>query len=215
MIRAVIFDLDGLLLDSEVYWERARREYAEARDCAWTQADELRVKGMNSQEWAAVIQSTCPGVSVPSIIEGVTDRMRALYRRHLPLLPGAVETVRHLAASYPLGLASSSPPPLIEEALSDAGIRSCFQVIVSSDEVGKGKPAPDVFLATARSLGVEPAQVAVFEDSSAGIGAARAAGMHVIAVPNPHFPPSDAALALADRVIPSLLAFRPEMLIQA
>ena len=120
--------------------------------------------------------------------------------------------VRALAGEYPLGLASSSPPPIIEYALQAAGIRECFSVIVSADEVGKGKPAPDVFLATAARLGVAPNHTAVFEDSSAGIMAARAAGMRVIAVPNPHFPPSPEALDAADVVLSSLPEFHAEVL---
>jgi HAD superfamily hydrolase (TIGR01509 family) len=205
MITAVIFDLDGLLLDSEVYWERARREYAQSLACQWSEQDELGVKGKNSREWAADILARCPGHSIREIIDGVTARMQALYRQHLPLLPGAVQVVRALAAEYPLALASSSPPVLIQEALTDAGIRTCFRATVSSDDVGKGKPAPDVFLAAGRALGRPPAEIAVFEDSSAGIEAARAAGMRVIAVPNPHYPPSPSALASADRVLTSLV----------
>ena len=213
MISAVIFDMDGLLLDSEVYWERARREYCASLSCDWSRDDELSVKGNNSREWAARILDRC-GLTLrrEQVIVGVSARMEALYRQHLPLLPGATSVVRALAGEYPLGLASSSPPPIIEYALQAAGIRECFSVIVSADEVGKGKPAPDVFLATAARLGVAPNHTAVFEDSSAGIMAARAAGMRVIAVPNPHFPPSPEALDAADVVLSSLPEFHAEVL---
>lgn len=213
MVAAVIFDMDGLLLDSEVYWERARREYAAAGGCRWSERDELDVKGMNSQEWAALIQSRCGfDTDVAGIIVDVSRRMRDLYSAHLPLLPGAVQAVRTAGAHYPLGLASSSPLELIQFAMSEAGIRSNFRVTVSSDEVGKGKPSPDVFLETSRRLGVDPAHVTVLEDSSAGIAAAHNAGMRVIAVPNPHYPPSPEALALADLVLPSLTHFSPDTL---
>lgn len=208
MVSAVTFDMDGLLFDSEVYWERARTRYSASKGCEWTAADEHDVKGMNSREWAQLIHDRCGlHLGLEDIIAGVTALMRSQYDEHLPLLPGALEAVRACAERYPLGLASSSPPDLIEFVLAEAGIRSAFSVIVSSDDVGKGKPNPAVFLETAARLGVEPGQIVVFEDSSAGIRAAHDAGMLVIAVPNPHFPPSSAALSLADQVLPSLTEF--------
>lgn len=212
-IRAVIFDLDGLLLDSEVYWERARRAYAADLGCHWTPEDELEVKGANSPEWAAKIRARCPAApAAPAVIAGVTARMRALYDRALPLLPGATEAVRAVASNWPAGVASSSPPDLIAFALREAGVFDCFRVIVSADTAGRGKPAPDVFLAAARELGVPPENIAVFEDSSAGITAAHIAGMLVVAVPNAHYPPTAEALACADLVLPDLTAFRPALL---
>lgn len=213
MIRAVIFDMDGLLLDSEPYWERARAEYCRALNCDWRPQDELTVKGANSPEWAARIVERC-GFSTPpaEIIAGVSQRMRALYREHLPLLPGAIEAVHRLSARYPLAIASSSPPDLIEHAIGEAGIRGCFQTIVSADRTGRGKPSPDVFLAAAHELKVPPAEIAVFEDSSAGIMAGRAAGMYVVAVPNAHYPPSETALAQADVVLSSLEELRLDLL---
>src|SRR5579872_1629585 len=212
-IRAVIFDMDGLLLDSEVYWERARTEYCTSVGCEWRHEDELSVKGHNSPEWAAVIRSRC-GLSADEsqIIEAVTARMRDLYSEHLPLLPGAVKTVRHLCGKYPLAIASSSPPELIEFAMRLADLLDCFRVIVSADTVGRGKPAPDVFLAAAKELGEQPEHIAVFEDSSAGIRAGKSAGMFVIAVPNPHYPPDPEVLEEADVVLGSLEDFREEML---
>lgn len=213
MISAIIFDMDGLLVDSEVYWEDARRAYAESQGCGWTPKDELDAKGLNSLEWAALIQERC-GLETDrdAIIHGVAERMMRLYQERLPLLLGATAAVRSLAASYPLGLASSSPPWLIEYVLTQAGIRPCFSAIVSADEVGKGKPSPDVFLVTAQRLGAVPREIVVFEDSSAGIRAGKAAGMYVIAVPNPHYPPGDEVLRQADVVVKSLEDFRPEML---
>jgi HAD superfamily hydrolase (TIGR01509 family) len=213
VIDAVIFDMDGLLLDSEVYWERARREYCRSRGCDWRPEDELAVKGNNSMEWAARIIERCGFDDDKAvIIEGVTARMIVLYEEHLPLLPGATTVVRDLAALYPLGLASSSPPTLIEHALGEAGLRTYFRVVVSSDEAGRGKPWPDVFLVAAQKLGADPARTVVFEDSSSGIRAAHAAGMRVIAVPNPHYRPDEEALKLATHVLSSLVELRPEML---
>ena len=212
-IEAVIFDMDGLLLDSEIYWERARREYCRSHRCEWPPENELSVKGHNSLEWAGVIEERC-GLQVgrEAIIAGVTERMRALYRQHLPLLPGALSAVRELATRYPLGVASSSPPAIIEYALREARILECFSAVVSSDEAGRGKPAPDVFLMAADRLGYPPVRIAVFEDSSAGIMAAKAARMFVVAVPNSHYPPGPEALSQADMVLPSLEKFRPELL---
>jgi HAD superfamily hydrolase (TIGR01509 family) len=213
MIRAVIFDMDGLLVDSEVYWEEARRAYCADQGCTWRPEDELTVKGHNSREWAEAIRRRCSWKRDPQeIVDAVTTRMEDLYRRRLPLLPGATETVQTLAEQYPLGIASSSPAALIEFAMSEAGILDRFSQIVSSDHAGRGKPAPDVFLMAAERLGFPPESCAVFEDSSAGILAARAAKTFVIAVPNPHYPPHDNALGAADLVLGSLLEFRSEML---
>lgn len=204
-IDAVIFDMDGLLVDSEVYWEESRREFCQTHGCDWSPDREHRVKGMNSAEWAAAIATCCdPGLSAAAIIAGVTTLMRARYDRHLPLLPGAVETVRTVAGRYPLAVASSSPAELIEWVIHEAGIRRCFRTLISADSIGRGKPAPDVFLAAARALGSEPQRTAVFEDSTAGILAGLAAGMRVIAVPNPHYPPDPDTVARAFVVLPSL-----------
>jgi HAD superfamily hydrolase (TIGR01509 family) len=212
-IRGVIFDMDGLLLDSEVYWERARREYCSSIGCTWRPEDELTVKGHNSHEWATVIREHCGcDNDVAAIVAGVTAGMRELYALRLPLLPGAVETVRLLAGSHPLAIASSSPPELIEYAMREADVLSCFTAVVSSDDVGKGKPDPAVFLEAARMLDIPAHEIAVFEDSSTGIAAGKSAGMVVIAVPNPHFPPSHEAILMADRVLGTLTEFVPEML---
>ncbi len=213
MIRAVIFDMDGLLVDSEVYWEEARRRYCAAQGCTWRAEDELAVKGNNSHEWAAAIVKRCELHEQPAqIIEALVAQMRAMYAQKLPLLPGALDAVQTLSGRFPLAVASSSPPALIDYVMAEAGIRDRFEVIVSADQVGRGKPAPDVFLVAAEKLGLSPAFCAVFEDSSAGILAARAAGMFVIAVPNPHYPPHDDALDQADMVLDSLVEFQLESL---
>jgi HAD superfamily hydrolase (TIGR01509 family) len=212
MIRAVIFDMDGLLLDSETYWEEARREFCYTLGCVWRPEDELGVKGYNSPEWAEAIRRRCQVELDPKeIIDAVTALMRGLYQKHLPLLPGAVDVVREVAASHPVAVASSSPPELIEYVLAAAGLRDCFTVVVSADST-RGKPAPDVFLAAAERLKVPPAQTAVFEDSGAGILAGKAAGTRVIAVPNVHYPPPPDVLVQADVILRSLLDFRPTML---
>jgi HAD superfamily hydrolase (TIGR01509 family) len=212
-IHAIIFDMDGLLLDSEVYWARARTDYCASVGCQWREEDELDVKGYNSPEWAAQIRRRCHLEAQPDdITAAVEARMRDLYVEHLPLLPGAEAAVTRLARTYPLAIASSSPPSLIEFAMHRAGLLACFKVVVSADTVGKGKPAPDVFLVAAERLGYPPNAIAVFEDSTAGIKAARAAGMFVIAVPNPHYPPDPDTLEQSDIQLSSLEDFDPAML---
>lgn len=206
--------MDGLLIDSEPYWERARAGYCTSQGCEWRAADELSVKGHNSIEWATVIRSRCSlSFSSELIISGVSDRVEELYRAEVPLLPGATDTVRDLARLYPLAIASSSPPRLIEYAMKQAGLFDQFQVVVSADEVGKGKPNPEVFLEAARRLGFQPAEVAVFEDSTAGIEASRRAQMFTVAVPNAHYPPTETALSGANLVLESLREFVVTMLL--
>ncbi|GAC1325189.1 MAG: HAD family phosphatase [Chloroflexota bacterium] len=213
-ISAVIFDMDGLLVESEMYWERARRDFCTSIGCDWTPDDELTVKGANSAEWAQRIRSRCDATeSTEAIIRDVTIRMEGLYAERVPLLPGAVSTVRAVAAMYPVAVASSSPATLINHVLNVAGIRGCFTEVVSADSVGRGKPNPDVFLATATKLGVSAGECAVFEDSSAGIAAALAAGMLVIAVPNAQYPASQEMLRRADVVLESLEDFVPTILV--
>jgi HAD superfamily hydrolase (TIGR01509 family) len=212
-LSGVIFDMDGLLVDSEPYWEASRRAYASEQGCAWTLEDEHSVKGHNSREWAEKMRLRCRlDGSLEVIIAGVTAHMERAYQGGLPLLPGAVEAVRRLGAVYPLGLASSSPRALIEWVLTEAGILAAFAALVSADEVGHGKPAPDVFVEAARRMGCDVRRMAIFEDSSAGLRAAHAAGALVVAVPNPNFPPTKDALALADITLDSLEAVRQDLL---
>ncbi len=209
----IIFDMDGLLVDSEEYWEHARREYAASIGCTWSRRDEHDAKGCNSAEWSRLIQQRC-GLDRPleTIVSGVTDRMRALYAEDIPLLPGARQAVTTLASSWPMAVASSSPKRLIEDVLGQAELLAYFTVIVSADEVGRGKPAPDVFLAAAQRLGCSSQSVVVFEDSSSGIVGARRAGAWVVAVPNIAYPASSDALAQADLVLPSLASVGPGLL---
>jgi HAD superfamily hydrolase (TIGR01509 family) len=144
------------------------------------------------------------------ISKEVVDRMLERYSRELPLIPGAVDAVERLAARWELGLASSSNRELIDRVLDVSGLARCFAVTVSSEEVARGKPAPDVYLEAARRLGVEPATSAAVEDSASGIRSAHAAGMHVLAIPNRVFPPPDDVLALAEVVLESIEELDPE-----
>jgi HAD superfamily hydrolase (TIGR01509 family) len=198
MPAAVIFDLDGVLMDSEQRWNAAKEALVRDTGGRWRDDAPRVMMGMSSPEWSAYLRETL-GVpmSVEAISRDVVRRMEDGYRRELPLLPGAAEAVRALAGRWPLGLASSSNREIIDLALELSGFGDAFRVTVSSEEVERGKPAPDVYLAAARGLGVDPALCVAIEDSSNGLRAADAAHMTVIAVPNPHYAPDPDALSLA------------------
>jgi HAD superfamily hydrolase (TIGR01509 family) len=202
VIEAVVFDLDGVLLDTEQLWDEVREQLARERGGHWSDRAQADMMGMSSPEWSRYMHDVV-GLSEPpdAIAEEVVQRMEARYREHLPLIPGAREAVERLAARWPLGLASSSNRPLIDLALEAGGLTQFFRVTVSSEEVAHGKPAPDVYLEAGRRLGVEPAHAAAIEDSRNGIRSAHAAGMKVVVIPNAHYPPDEASLALADVVL--------------
>jgi HAD superfamily hydrolase (TIGR01509 family) len=212
VIDAVVFDLDGLLLDSEQVWDEVREQLTRERGGRWHGEATLDMMGMSAPEWSRYMHEQLGVPDRPEEINAeVVRRMLDRYREQLPLLPGATEAVERIAAPWPLGLASSSNRELIEVALEAAGIDGLFQVTVSSEEVARGKPAPDVYLEAARRLDVAPERAAAVEDSHNGILSARAAGMRVIAVPNPHFPPRAEALAEADVVLASLDELTPDV----
>ncbi|MFL5922108.1 MAG: HAD family hydrolase [Gaiellaceae bacterium] len=204
MIDAVVFDLDGVLLDSEEIWDRAREELACERGGRWHDQAQRDMMGMSSTEWSRYMHDVI-GLPEPpeEINREVVERLTALYREELPAIPGARDAVERLAARWPLGLASSSNRELIDLALALLGVKHLFAATASSEEVARGKPAPDIYVEAARRLGVEPTRTAAVEDSHNGILAAKAAGMRVVAIPNSHFPPGDDALTAADVVLDS------------
>ena len=204
-IEAVIFDLDGVLIDSEGVWDAARREVAFEHGGHWTEDATYAMIGMSSTEWSAYMHDHL-GLQLPRerISDAVVSRLQALYEQRLPLMPHARKAVITLSKRWPLGLASSANRPIIELVLDLAGLSDCFAATVSSEEVPRGKPAPDVYLEAARRLGVESERSIAVEDSANGIRSAAAAGMAVIAVPNKEFPPTEDSLALAQNVIESL-----------
>lgn len=210
--EAVIFDLDGVLLDSEQLWNEAKEALVRAAGGRWLPEAPQAMMGMSSVEWAVYLRDDL-GVDrdVADINRDVVRRMEELYRERLPLLPGAVSAVRRLAARWPLGLASSSNREIIDLALSLSGLADAFAVTVSSEEVPRGKPAPDVYLEAARRLEAHPGRSVAIEDSSNGLRAAAAAGLAVIAVPNPHYPPSAEALGLAVARLGTLHDLTPEL----
>jgi HAD superfamily hydrolase (TIGR01509 family) len=207
---AVIFDLDGVLVDSESLWDDARRELVEESGGTWKDEAQQAMMGMSSSEWSRYMREEL-GVpmSQEEISEAVVERLESLYRERLPLFPGAPASVTALAQRWPLGLASSSNRPLIELVLELAGLGNCFEATVSSEEVPNGKPAPDVYLETAHRLSSEPGTCVAVEDSTTGLRAAAAAEMGVVAIPNPAFPPEPDALALAEVVLESIQELGP------
>jgi HAD superfamily hydrolase (TIGR01509 family) len=211
VIDAVVFDLDGVLIDSEHVWDEARRALAAERGGRWNDRASRDMMGMSSLEWSRYMHDVIGLQESPEEISAeVVRRLQAIYREQLPLLPGAVEAVDRLAARWPLAVASSSNRELIDLVLELSALDRRFRVTVSSEEVARGKPAPDVYLEAARRLGVEPGRCAAIEDSENGIRSAKAAGMCVLAIPNPQFPPADEALSQADDVLESLDELTPE-----
>ena len=205
MIDAVVFDMDGVIVDSEHVWDEARERLARERGGRWHEGAQRDMMGMSSLEWSRYMHDVI-GLPEPpeEISREVVRLMEAVYRERLPLIEGAREAVERLAARWPLGLASSSNRPLIDLVLELAGLDRCFRATVSSEEVARGKPAPDVYLEAARRLGVDPARCAAVEDSESGIRSAKAAGMRVVAVPNARYPPAAEVVALADVVLRSI-----------
>jgi HAD superfamily hydrolase (TIGR01509 family) len=212
VIDAVVFDLDGLLVQSEEVWDAVREAYVRERGGRYDDEVQRAMMGMSSPEWSRYLHDTAGVPDEPEAINAeVVRRMLAAYRDHLPLIPGALDAVRRLAARFPLAVASSSNRELIDTVLDVAGLAPLFAATVSSEEVAHGKPAPDVYLEAARRLGVEPERCAAVEDSHGGIRSAKAAGMRVVAIPNPSYPPDDEALALADVTIRSLAELTPDV----
>jgi len=207
-----MFDLDGVLVDSEQLWNRAKETVVREAGGRWREDAPQAMMGMSSREWSTYLRDRL-GVErdVDEIDREVVRRMEQLYRARLPLLPGALDAVSALHERWPLGLASSSNREVIDLVLDLAGIADAFVATVSSEEVDRGKPAPDVYLETARRVGVAPDRCVAVEDSSNGLRAAAAAGMAVIAVPNPHYPPDADALALASATTNTLEGLTPEL----
>jgi HAD superfamily hydrolase (TIGR01509 family) len=204
MIGAVVFDLDGVIIDSEPVWERVRRQVVAEHGGRWAPDAQRRLMGMSTGEWARYLSGEL-GVGLPpeKVAAQVIERMAASYREHIPFIPGAAEAVRRLAADWPLGLASSAPPVLIDAVLDGGGLRGCFAAVMSTEQVPHGKPAPDIYLAVAAQLARPPESCAAVEDSANGLLAARAAGLQVIAIPNARYPPGPEALQAAGLVLTS------------
>jgi HAD superfamily hydrolase (TIGR01509 family) len=205
MIDAVVFDLDGVIVDSEPIWDEVREGYIREHGGRYDDEAQRAMMGMSSTEWSQHIHDEL-GVDIrpEQINADVVELMAVRYREHLPLIRGAREAVERMACSFPCGLASSSNRQLIDVVLELAELTEFFRATVSSEEVTRGKPAADVYIEVARRLDVAPQVCTAIEDSHAGIRSAKAAGMRVVAIPNPHYPPDEDALAAADVVLESV-----------
>jgi HAD superfamily hydrolase (TIGR01509 family) len=205
MTRAVVFDLDGVIVDSEQVWDEVRELYVREAGATYSDRSARDMMGMSSPEWSRYMAESLRVPGTPEEINAaIVQRMLARYGEAPPLLPGAVEAVRRIGARLPLAIASSSNRELIDVVLSASGLAGDFAATVSSEEVPRGKPSPDVYVEAARRLGVDAARCGAVEDSHNGIRSAKSAGMLVVAVPNPHYPPDEESLRLADVVVPSI-----------
>lgn len=211
MIAAAVFDLDGVIVESEQVWDEVREQLARERGGRWSERAQADMMGMSSTEWSRYMHNTIGLPDPPDQINReIVRRMLDRYSEHLPLIDGSVEAVQRLAARWPLAVASSSNRELIDRVLGVSGLAPYFEATVSSEEVARGKPAPDVYLEAARRLAVEPSRTVAIEDSGNGIRSAHAAGMRVVAIPNHAFRPPSDALELADVTLGSINDLRPE-----
>ncbi|MEV6376974.1 HAD family hydrolase [Micromonospora musae] len=212
MVDAVIFDLDGVIVDSEPVWEEVRRAYVATHGGTWQPDSQRRLMGMSTGEWARYLSGEL-GVTrtAEQVATEVVDEMTRRYAEHVPLIDDADEVVRRIAARWPLGLASSSPTRLIAATLAETGLTDSFRTTLSTEETARGKPAPDVYLAVARRLGVDPTRCAAVEDSSNGVRSAAAAGMRVVAVPHGSYPLDPDAAQLAAVTLGSVDELTPEV----
>jgi HAD superfamily hydrolase (TIGR01509 family) len=210
----VIFDLDGVIVDSEIWWDEVRSAFAEAHGRTWTKADQAAVMGANSRGWSRIMHDRLDlELDDAEIEREIVDRVVARFARDgAPRIDGAVEAVRRIAASRPVAIASSAHRRVIDAALEATGLAGTFAVVLSSDEVEHGKPAPDVYLEVARRLGADPARALVVEDSKNGVLAGKAAGMTVVLIPNHAVPPAPGAVEAADIVLDRLAELDPDHL---
>jgi HAD superfamily hydrolase (TIGR01509 family) len=212
VIDAVVFDLDGIIVDSEQVWDEVRVELVQEAGLPFPPEATRAMMGMSSPEWSRYLVES---VGLPGTPEqanaAVVERMLERYADGPPFIAGAVDAVKRIAARWPVGVASSSNRELIDLVLEAAGLTPVVGVTVSSEEVARGKPAPDVYLKAVRELGVVAQRAAAVEDSHNGLRSAKEAGLRVIAIPNLHFPPDPEALALADVVLASIDELTPEV----
>ena len=204
-IEAIIFDMDGLLIDSEPIWDQARAKMAARAGKTWNHQDHLNIMGVSTDYWVQYMMDRLELNSTKQEVqEEVIQQMVSLYKKEIPFRPYAVEAVRWAAQRYPTALASGSPPQLIEMVTQSASLKGCFKVVVSSDEIGVGKPDPTIYLETARRLGFAPENCLCIEDSAFGVLSGHRANMYVINVPDPKFPLSVEQANYANLVLGSL-----------
>lgn len=211
-IEAVIWDMDGVIVDSEAYWLQSRIEFAERRGKVWSMEDQRLAMGRSTVEWAAVMQERLAlEMTLEAIMQEVIAGVNRQLEARLPVMPGAIEAIRASGSAYPVALASGSPTSVIDEVMKLTGLQSVFRYIVYGDDMEHGKPDPEIYLKTAAKLGVDPTRCLGIEDSGNGLRALKAAGMYAIAVPSPGFPLSAELLGMADVVLGSLNEFSLEL----
>jgi HAD superfamily hydrolase (TIGR01509 family) len=210
MIESVVFDLDGVIVDSEHVWDAAREALVRERAGRWHAHAQRDMMGMSSPEWSRYMHDRLGLRESPEEISAeLVRRIEATYREEIPLIDGALEAVTRLAKRWPLAIASSANRPIIDLVLESSGLAHYFRATVTSEEVPRGKPAPDVYLEAARRLGADPSRTTAIEDSHNGILSAMAASMHIVAIPNLRYPPDEEALAAADIVLGSIAELTP------
>jgi HAD superfamily hydrolase (TIGR01509 family) len=214
-VEAVVFDMDGVLVDTEHLWDEVREALTAEWGGRYTPEAQEAMMGMSSLEWSRYLHETVGLREPPDVINAeVVRRMLQRYETELPVVQGAVDAVRRLHDDgLTLAVASSSNRELIDRVLRRLDLTGLFEATVSSEEVARGKPAPDVYLEAARRLGVDPERCAAIEDSHSGIASARAAGMRVVAIPNRRYPPDEDALAEADVVLTSIRDLTPDIIL--
>ena len=214
-IEAVIFDMDGVLVDSEVYWDKSRIEYACDRGKTWTDEFQRLAMGRSTIGWARVMQDRLQlDDSIDEIIVDMKARVIAHYEERMPTRPGALESVRHMKEYFRIGLASGSPTEIIKAVMRITELDLVFEVMVFGDDIPRGKPAPDIYLEAMSRLGVAPQAAAGIEDSANGLRSLKAAGMLAVAAPSPDYPLAEDVLALADAHIVSLEDFNVDLIRQ-
>lgn len=200
--RGVVFDMDGVIVDSEHLWEESWTASCARRGVAWSARDTSSVQGMSAPEWAGYVAGKLGDAALADTVrdECVGHVVKAVHDGQAPLLDGARELVVKTAALTPIAMASSAARPVIDAVLDRSALAARFGATVSSEEVARGKPSPDVYTEAANRVHIEPSNGIAVEDSSNGIRAAHAAGLHVVAIPNRSYPPVADALALAGHV---------------
>jgi HAD superfamily hydrolase (TIGR01509 family) len=215
-VQAVVFDLDGIILDSEQTWNEARTQLARQYGRTWTHRDQVDMMGSSPRTWPAqMAQKLSLPLAPEDIRQSVVGTLLESYKRSLPIVPRAPEVARALATNWPLGLASSSDRAVIDYVLELADLSNLFTVTVSSEEVDNGKPSPDIYLETCRRMGVDPKNCVAIEDSWSGLVSAASAGLAVIAIPNKTYQPSREFVQLADVTLQDISDLTPAIVMAA
>ena len=219
-IQAVVFDMDGILIDSEVLWRQVREEFAADNGMVWSAEDQASTMCCNTRMWSRIMVERLQlqerlGMDDAAIAKEIKGRLLRKYEAHRPEREGAVASVLRVAQKYKVALASGSPNELATHVMKMTGLDKVFLATMYGDDVTHGKPAPDIYLEVLKKLGVAPEHAVGIEDSGNGIRSLRAAGMGIVAAPGPEFPLTEEVLALADVRIEHMEAVTPELIEQA